>query len=140
MRRAVKAGMTTVELAELDAKRAAEVEDRNAKRAEAVAQEKARLKALLTDMAEVFEALVPNHRTDAAFVQFVREHIDTFCSSYSPITMVSGFNGSLAMQLLTRGTLSPRQAHFVLKIVFGRRNKRNAEAFDALANKLEGIE
>lgn len=54
----------------------------------------------------------------------------------APVNM---FHKSLAEQL-EFGPLTARQAHFVLKAVFGRRNKRNADAFDALAGKLEGVE
>jgi hypothetical protein len=46
------------------------------------------------------------------------------------------FHSSLAEQL-TNGPLSWRQADFVCKAMFGRRNKKNAESFDAIYDRVQ---
>lgn len=46
------------------------------------------------------------------------------------------FHQSLGRQLRESGSVSPRQAQFIVKAVFGRRNKRNAEEYDALLDAL----
>lgn len=48
----------------------------------------------------------------------------------------AGFHASLGTQLERGGNLSRRQAEYVAKFVFGRANRKNAEAWDALVADL----
>lgn len=54
----------------------------------------------------------------------------------NPIVTPETFHQSLGRQLRASGSVSPKQAQFVAKAVYGRRNKRNAEAYDALLTAL----
>lgn len=49
----------------------------------------------------------------------------------------TSFHHSLAEQLIN-GDLSDRQAEYAAKAMFGRRNKRNADEFDSLIEKMAG--
>jgi hypothetical protein len=48
----------------------------------------------------------------------------------------AGFHASLGVQLRDGGSLSARQAEYVAKAIFGRCNRKNAEAWDALVSGL----
>jgi hypothetical protein len=55
---------------------------------------------------------------------------------FSPPCDFSNFYQSLAIQLIERGSLSPRQAEYAAQAALGRRTAKNAEAFDNLKNSL----
>lgn len=48
----------------------------------------------------------------------------------------AGFHASLGTQLYSSGALSPKQAQHVAKAIFGRCNRKNADAWDALVTDL----
>ncbi len=48
----------------------------------------------------------------------------------------AGFYPSLGKQLQSGGSLTPRQSEFVAKFVFGRANRKNEQAWDALVADL----
>lgn len=48
----------------------------------------------------------------------------------------AGFHADLARQLKLNGRLSPRQAEYFAKAVFGRRTKKNEKEFEALVEDL----
>lgn len=48
----------------------------------------------------------------------------------------SEFFESLHKQIVSEGSLSPRQAQFVAKLVLGRRSKKNETEFDALVDRI----
>ena len=54
----------------------------------------------------------------------------------NPVAMPETFHQSLGRQLRASGSISPKQAQFVAKAVYGRQNKRNAEQYDALMTAL----
>ena len=54
----------------------------------------------------------------------------------SPISFPESFHQSLGRQLRASSSVSPKQAQFIAKAVYGRQNKRNAEQYDALLSSL----
>lgn len=50
----------------------------------------------------------------------------------NPVATPETFHQSLGRQLRASGSLSPKQAQFVAKAVYGRQSRRNAEQYDAL--------
>lgn len=57
-------------------------------------------------------------------------------AQFSPPCDMSSFYESLAIQLIQQGSLSPRQAEYAAKAVFGRRSKGNEAAFEDMVAKL----
>ena len=130
------------------AKRAAQWEAERPAREKAIAESNAALALVNTarkaerlarfDLG-ILTALVDNITLTRWKRDYVAEAHHTYGqhdARFSPPCDASNFYHSLAIQLIERGSLSPRQAECAAKAAMGRCTAKNAEAFESLKNSL----